>query len=266
MSHAKGLTQLTKARGSSRYKTEFDGILLKASRGLIVRYFNLKWAIILMYQVMHSLFGGEECLLASDDWLRVMRGQNNSDLSVDFDDLVEEFFAHFTLCPGLIHKLYKLKEADFTDPATLVEMSDLQNKTLDQQEKLILWYDRFKYTTPVPRDVLSSTADAMYPTVLWYHDINSATIYCGYYSYMVLVHEILRTSGYPGDHGAMAAYFRDQICKSVQYTAQGFLGPYRMGFPLRVAWEVASPAVKEWITGCTKKFSEFYAVLRAENF
>lgn len=42
MSHAKGLTQLTKARGLSRYKTEFDGILLKASRGLIVRYSNLK--------------------------------------------------------------------------------------------------------------------------------------------------------------------------------------------------------------------------------
>lgn len=215
---------------------------------------------------MHSLFGGEECLLASDGWLRVMRGQNNSDLSVDFNDLVEEFFAHFTLCPGLIHKLYELKEADFAEPSTLVEMSDLQNKALDLQEKLLLWYDRFTYTTPVPRDVLSSTADAMYPTVLWYSDINSATIYCSYYSYMVLIHEILRTSGYPGDHGAMVAYFRDQICKSVQYTAQGFLGPYRMGFPLRVSWEVADPAVKEWIAGCTKKFSEFYAVLRAENF
>jgi hypothetical protein len=41
MSHAKGLTQLTKARGLSRYQAEFDGILLKASRGLIVRYSNL---------------------------------------------------------------------------------------------------------------------------------------------------------------------------------------------------------------------------------
>jgi hypothetical protein len=36
MSHARALSQLTEARGPSRYQTELDNILLKASRGLIV--------------------------------------------------------------------------------------------------------------------------------------------------------------------------------------------------------------------------------------
>ncbi|CEN61210.1 hypothetical protein ASPCAL07873 [Aspergillus calidoustus] len=35
MSHARALSQLTEARGPSRYQTELDSVLLKASRGLI---------------------------------------------------------------------------------------------------------------------------------------------------------------------------------------------------------------------------------------
>ncbi|KAL2867156.1 Zn(II)2Cys6 transcription factor domain-containing protein [Aspergillus lucknowensis] len=251
MSHARALSQLTKARGPSFFQTELDNILLKASRGLIV---------------MHSLFGGDECFLASNEWHRVMKQQHNPGLSLDFDNLLEDFFAYFTLSPGLVHKLYSLKEADFTNPTTLVEMSEMLKQSLELLEKLVRWYDKFCRATPLPYQALSSRGDTVYPIVLLYSNINSATIYCAYYSYMVLIHEILRTCGYPGEHGAMVAHFRDQICMSVEYTAQGLLGPYRMGLPLRVAYEVADTVAKEWIRGCLKTFSEFYAVLCEQNF
>ncbi|KAL2825290.1 hypothetical protein BDW59DRAFT_73765 [Aspergillus cavernicola] len=251
MTHTKGLIHLTKARGRSCYQTELDCILLKASRGLIV---------------MYSIFGGEECLLASDDWHCVMRQHYNPGLSVKFNHLLEEFFAYFTLSPGLVHQLYSLKGADFTDPTTLARVSEMLENALGMQQKLVSWYDKFTNTTHVPHEVLSSKGDTIYPTVLWYSDVNSAIVYCSYYSYMVLIHEILGTCGYPGEHGAMVAYYRDQICKSVEYTAQGLLGPYRMGLSLRVAYEVSDPITKEWISGCLKNFSEFYATIREENF
>ncbi|KAL3490436.1 hypothetical protein BJX62DRAFT_225863 [Aspergillus germanicus] len=251
MSHARALSQLTEARGPSRYQTELDNILLKASRGLIV---------------MYSLFGGTECIFASDEWHSVMKQQGNPGLSFELGNLVEEFFTYFTLSPSLVHKLYSLKEADFTNPATLAKLAELLKEALEFREKLVLWYDKFCHATPAPYEVLSFTGDTVYPIVLWYSDVNSATIYCSYYSYMVLIHEILRTCGYPGEHGAMVAHFRDQICKSVEYTAQGLLGPYRMGFALRVAWEVADAVTKQWIRGCLKTFSEFYSVMREENY
>ncbi|KAL2810236.1 hypothetical protein BJX63DRAFT_434404 [Aspergillus granulosus] len=251
MSHARALSQLTQARGPSRYQTEFDNTLLKASRGLIV---------------MYSLFGGTECIFASDEWRNVMKQHCNPGLSFDFDSLVEEFFTYFALSPSLVHKLYSLKEADFTNPTTLVRLSEMLKETFEVQEKLVLWYHRFCQATPAPYEVLSSTSDTVYPTVLWYSNVNSATIYCSYYSYMVLIHEILKTCGYPGEHGAMVSHFCDQICKSVEYTAQGLLGPYRMGFALRVVWEVADTVTKEWIRGCLRTFSEFYSVMREENY
>ncbi|KAL3462294.1 hypothetical protein BJX64DRAFT_140758 [Aspergillus heterothallicus] len=251
MSHARALSQLTEARGPSRYKNQLDSTLLKASRGLIV---------------MYSLFGGVDCILATDEWHNVMKQQCNPGLSFQFDNLVEEFFTYFTQSPSLVHKLYSLKEADFTNTTTLLRLSEMLKETLEVQEKLALWYNRFCQTTPAPNEVPSSTADTLYPVVLYYSDVNSATIYCSYYSYMVLVHEILKTCGYPGEHEAMVTYFRDKICKSVEYTAQGLLGPYRMGFALRVAWEVADAVTKEWIRGCLKTFSEFYSVMREENY
>ncbi|KAL4876624.1 hypothetical protein BJY04DRAFT_231518 [Aspergillus karnatakaensis] len=251
MKHAKGLTQLTSARGVSSFRTPFDSVLLKASRGLIV---------------MYSLFGGDECLLASEEWHAVMKQQHNGGLSTALNDLVEEFFTYFSHSPSLVHRLYSIKEADLTDPAILVKISILLKDALDLQTKLISWHDRFTQEAQLPYEVLSSTPDTIYPTVLWYSDVNSATIYCGYYSYMVLIHEILTACGHPGEHKGLAAYFCDQICKSVEFTAQGLLGPYRMGFPLRVAWEVADPVTKKWIEGCLKTFSEFYAVLREDNF
>ncbi|KAL4865349.1 hypothetical protein BDV12DRAFT_149955 [Aspergillus spectabilis] len=251
MRHAKGLTHLTKARGVASFRAPFDSVLLKASRGLIV---------------MYALFGGEECLLASDDWHCIMRQECNRGLSATLNDLVEEFFTYFSLSPSLVHRLYSLKEADGTVPATLVKVSTLLKEALDLRDKLILWHGLFTRVAPIPHEILSSIGETVYPTVLWYSDVNSATIYCGYYSYMVLIHEILKTCGYPGEHGAIVAYFVDQICKSVEFTSQGLLGPYRMGFPLRVAWEVANLRTKTWISGCLRNFSEFYAVLREDNF
>jgi hypothetical protein len=170
---------------------------------------------------MYSLFGGEECLLASDDWHTVMKQQSNRGLSATVNDLVEEFFTYFALSPSLVHRLYSLKEADFTVPATLVRLSALLKETLDLLDKLGLWHGHFTHVAPISYEILSITGDTVYPTVLWYSDVNSATIYCGYYSYMVLIHEILKTCGYPGEHGAMAAYFVDQICKSVEFASQG---------------------------------------------
>ncbi|KKK16294.1 hypothetical protein P175DRAFT_0535587 [Aspergillus ochraceoroseus IBT 24754] len=249
--HAKGLSQLTEARGPSRYKTELDNVLLKSSRGLIV---------------MYALFGGEKCILTSDEWHTVMRQQYNPGLSSGLDTLVEQFFAYFTRSPALIHKLFDLREADITNPATLMKVSEILTEALDMQNKLSVWYDEFSCTVPIPQEIISSTDDPVYPIVFSYSDVNSATIFCGYYSYMVLIHEILKTCGYPGEHAAVVVFFRDQICKSVEYTAQGLLGPYRMGFPLRVAYEVADPVTRAWIDECLKRFSTFYAILHPGAF
>ena len=215
---------------------------------------------------MHSLFSGQECFLASEDWHSVMKEHYDKSLPAGLGYLLEEFIAYFTHVPSLVHKLYHLKQADPASPGTWVQMSETLTRTLEMQNKLNAWYEDYSNNVPSPHETVSPSGDTLYPVVLSYPDVNSASLFCGYYSYMVIIHELLRACGYPGQHEAMVVYLRDQICKSVEYNGKGLLGPYRMAFPLRVAFEVADPVVKSWIEGWLMRFSNVYPAVHPQKF
>jgi hypothetical protein len=212
------------------------------------------------------MFSGEGCFLASDDWHEKMRQQFTTDLPTDLHHSIESFFAYFTYAPSLVHKLYALRHLDGTSSEALNIISEVLSKALEMQTALGIWYEEYSQIAPPPVESLSSTCDDLYPIVLEYTDVNQATIYCGYYSYMVIIHEILKTCGYPGDHAMMVVYFRDQICKSVEYNSVGVMGPYRMGFPLRVAFEIADPITRSWILSRLERFSKNYAAAQPKNY
>ncbi|CAG8034174.1 unnamed protein product [Penicillium olsonii] len=251
MKHAKGLSQLVQIRGPGRYNNALDMTLLKASRGLIV---------------MHSMFSGDKFFLASDEWHAVMQQQFTTDVSAELHHSIETFFAYLTYTPSLVHKLYELRHANLTSAEAARTISDMLSKTLEMQTKLAVWYENYSRIASPPVETLSSTGDEMFPTVLVYTDVSHATIYCGYYSYMVIIHEILKNCGCSGDHEMMVIFFRDQICRSVEYNSVGVMGPYRMGFALRVAFEVADPVTRSWITRCLEQFSKIYAASQPENY
>ena len=215
---------------------------------------------------MHSLFSGQECFLASEDWHSVMKEHYDKSLPAGLGYLLEEFIAYFTHVPSLVHKLYHLKQVDQASPETLVQMSETLIRTLEMKSKLDAWYEGFSSNVPTPYETISPSRDTLYPVVLSYSDVNSASLFCGYYSYMAIIHELFRACGYPGEHEAMVIYFRDQICKSVEYNGKGLLGPYRMAFPLRVAFEVADPVVKSWIESWLMRFSNVYPAVHPQKF
>ncbi|KAJ5212354.1 uncharacterized protein N7498_004000 [Penicillium cinerascens] len=251
MKHAKGLGQLIKIRGPDRYRNQLDIVLLKASRGLVV---------------MHSMFSGEPCFLASEEWHHMMQQQYTADLPTDLHNSIEQFFAFFTYAPSLVHKFYSLKEADLSTPEAQQTISATLTQALDMQSKLAVWYEQYSLITPPPVEIPSPTDDELYPSVLVYEDMIHATVYCGYCSYMAIIHEVLKTFGCPGPQASMVVYFCDQICKSVEYSGAGVLGPFRLGFPLRVAYEVSDRPIRSWILTRLEGFSKTYAAAQPKNF
>lgn len=215
---------------------------------------------------MHSLFSGEKCFLASERWHAVMKQRINSFDTEELEILLEDFIALFTGAPSLVHALYEIKGADPTSPMTWRKMSETLTRFLEMQTKLQAWYEQYSRVAPHPHDRLSSTNDTRYPVVLHYTDVNIASLFCSSYAYMAIIHEAFRTLGYPGNHEAMIVFFRDQICKSVEYLSAGLLGPYRMGFSLLVAFEVADPATRLWIKDRLMDMSQRYAAMRPQTF
>lgn len=212
------------------------------------------------------MFSGEECFLASEEWHRMMQKQHSPHIPTDLHNSIEEFFAHFTYAPSLVHKFYDLKEADLSSLEAQQTISATLAQALDMQHKLGVWYEEFTHVAPPPTETLSQTDDIVYPVILTYSDIIHSTIYCGYFSYMAIIHEVLKTLGYPGQHAAMVVYFRDQICKSVEYSGVGVLGPYRLGFPMRVAYEVGDAVTRSWILARLDQFSKVYAALSPDYY
>jgi hypothetical protein len=215
---------------------------------------------------MQSMFSGEPCFLATEEWHQMMRQQRVPGISIDLHNCIEQFFAYFTYAPSLVHKFYHLKEIDVSTPEALQIISATLEQALDMQDKLTSWYEQYSQIAPPPVEPLTSTDDPLFPIILTYSDMTQATIYCGYYAYMIIIHEVLKTFGYPGPQAAMVIYFRDQICRSVEYSSVGVLGPYRLGFPLRVAIEVADSTTRSWILARLDQFSKVYAASQPKNF
>lgn len=221
--------------------------------------------ILTLMQVMHAMFAGEDCFLASEEWHSMMRQQYTSDMPRDLHYIIEEFFAFFTYTPSLVHKLYHLKGMDVSTPQALQVISEALEQALRLKARTDAWYEQYIKIAPPPTETRSWRNDDLFPVILIYSDLIYATIYCGYYSCMVIVHEALRTFSYPGPHEAMVIYFRDQICKSIEYCSAGVLGPYRMGFSMRVAIEVADPVTRKWLLARLAEFSKIYAASKPEN-
>lgn len=212
------------------------------------------------------MFSGEECFLTSEEWHRTMRQQYTTEMSPDLYNGIEQFFAYFTFAPSLVHKMYSLKEMDVSTPQALQIISQALEQALDMQSKLDAWYQQWSQVAPLPVEADSSNDDPLFPVILTYRDMIDATIYCSYYSYKVIIHEALKTFGYPGPHEALVVHFRDQICRSIEYASIGVLGPYRMGFPLRVAIEVADPETRSWIVARLQQLAKIYAAVQPETF
>jgi hypothetical protein len=212
------------------------------------------------------MFSGQPCFLASSDWHEMMQEQYTSDVPADLHNCLEQFFAYFTSTPSLVHGLYSLREPDMTKSKAIEIISELGPQALDMKFKVEAWYEQFARIATPPTEIPSSSNDPLFPMVLTFSDMISASLYTGYYSYMVIIHAILRVCGQPGPHDDMVSYFCDQICKSVEYSSTGFLGPYRMGFSLRVAIEVADAETRAWIMSRLEQFSKIYAAAQPSNF
>ena len=212
------------------------------------------------------MFAGEDCFLAASEWHEMMQQQHMTSLSLEYHNSIEQFFAYFTHSPKIVHNLYRLRGKDFTAPETLQELSEALALVLEMQKKLDAWYENWTQISSPPVEVPSSSEDVLFPTVLIYADLLDASVYCGYYAYRIIIHEALRTFGYPGPQGDIVTHFRDQVCRSIEYAAVGILGPYRIGFAIRVAIETADPITRAWLLSHLQEFSKTYAAAKPENY
>lgn len=251
MKHATGMARLAQLRGPESFDNPFDKIVFVAFRGI--------W-------VMDALFGNKDTFLREPEWQKVTQERWDMTISQEQHELIEEMgliIAHF---PALVRDGVQMRDLCVLQCIDSVQVVDLTNRALELYYHLKSWYSRWTSCVGDPEDVPTCTDDTVFPIVSKYPSFAIATISCGYYACMIIVHEILKACQYQQDFTVENADLVNMICKAVEWNAVGTFGPYRMGFSIRIAMEVASYDVKKWIIRWLEKASKIYAVVTPANF
>jgi hypothetical protein len=264
MKHAAGIARLMQFRGAKSHANEFDNSMLIAFKGIIVCLSSIYSCevLLIVLQTLECLFNGKPCFLAEKEW-RDVAGLNFNQCVPDYlHNLFQDFSFYMASLPELLGDSFEVrgaKKLGKPSPFSVDETLILANRSLDLYLRFREWGNRFMHIVPFPKETLSTTQDSLFPVVYRYDSPSAATVYCSYWACIILLQEILTTLGCQPDDAMGDEELVNNICKSVEFNSTGTWGPYRMGFSLRIAWELASPPVKDWIAKWHTRFNETYA-------
>lgn len=89
----------------------------------------------------------------------------------------------------------------------------------------------------------------------------------GYWASMLILQETLAQCGAPvADSDAVQRDLVSKILRSVESISRGTMGPYRVGYSLRIAYEFASAEAQVWIGGMLDQFSKSYAATDKKTY
>jgi hypothetical protein len=213
-------------------------------------------------QTLECLFNGKRCFLAEKEWREVARLNYNQCVPDYLHNLFQDFAHYMASLPELLRDGFDIRAAikvGKPSPSSPDEALLLAERSLDLYFRFRKWGIRFMQIVPFPREALSLSEDPLFPVVFRYDSPSAATVFCSYWACIIMLQEILTALDCRPDDAMGDEELVNNICKSVEFNGTGTWGPYRMGFPLRIAWEIASPPVKEWIAKWHLRFNETYA-------
>jgi hypothetical protein len=215
------------------------------------------------------MFNGKPCFLAEDAWQRVARVNHNPSTPDQIHVLFEDFSYYMARMPELLRdgrelrrfsKRTNIESAPFVQQAT-----SLITRTRELYTEFREWGTRFMRITPYPKEILSFRNDQQFPIVFEFESTVAATVYCAYWACLNMLQQILDACGFPPKDAIAEQELVHNICKSVEYNGTGTWGPFRMAFPLRIAWETAPPEIRRWIGTWHERFSKTYAATSPQS-
>lgn len=208
---------------------------------------------------------GEECFLSRPEWNAVMRDNGRlllypADFSLEMDEAIDEYLTNLAEIPKVVKLSYPLLEAERQGlPLDPTHVAAARAVTSAAHARVVEWWDRYKHNFPEPAAVPSQDPDSIYSTVLQYESNWVAAMQLSYYGIRCLLQEFLRIQGWPHSFDESQMDHAQCILRSIETVGEGPLGPYRVGFALRIAYELANAQTQEWIRMTLDRFKKRYA-------
>ncbi|KAM5358433.1 hypothetical protein ACJZ2D_015278 [Fusarium nematophilum] len=257
LQHAKGIGTLMEQRGPAAHAEGWDAAMLLSFRGILI---------------MSDMFypGKDQYFLSRPAWKQVMydRGRHLIHPAEVPDDMIrvaDGFFANLVEVPAVLKWGFLVLQANkagiSVDPA---RVSALAHLAAVHHASFARWYDEFT-ALPLPQPVEAAPADptsSPFETVLVHEYPSVGAMHLGYWASMLILQETLTQCGQPvPDAEASQRDLVERILRSVESVGHGTMGPFRIGYSIRIAYDFATADEQRWVGSLLDRLSPSYAAV-----
>ncbi|KAG7419739.1 Uncharacterized protein Forpe1208_v003044 [Fusarium oxysporum f. sp. rapae] len=260
--HAKGIGTLMEQRGPAAHAEGWDAAMLLSCRGILT---------------ISDMFypGKDQLFLSRPAWRHVTSDGGRRliyapDAPIEHIRVGDGFLANLAKLTPILHGAYLLREANkagiFVEPD---KISALAHLATVEHARLARWFDDFDALEfPRPVEVMSTDpANSLFETVLEHKSAAAGSLLMGYWASMLILEETLVECGTPRANSEISIrYFVNQILRSVESVGRGTMGPYRIGFAIRIVYEFATGQEQRWIASMLDRFSQGYAAIDKKTY
>lgn len=172
----------------------------------------------------------------------------------------DDFIECLAELPSIMLQTYLFREAMQMGIAVDVEkVMTLSQQAVDIHMHFSTWFEDYQTLDMMPEEVLSEEPEPLYACVLKFKDAWHGSMVNGYWASMLILQETLRLCQWPVSYEESQREYVQNILKSIEHVGKGIMGPYRMGYAMRIAYELANAESQQWIRDRLDKFSKRYA-------
>jgi hypothetical protein len=223
---------------------------------------------------MSSLFfpTSSKCFLARPEWRGVLCDNTTwSIFSHNAPDFSMQVGNSFFLCladmPEVMWWGYPVREALLAgrqiSPRRIKQVAEL---AAEKREQFVEWYEDFKKISVELKEAPSQDPTSPYQVILEHPVGWLGSMHMGYWASMLILQELLIRCQWPVDYQESQKELVQNILRSIESVGRGTMGPFRLGYSIRIVYEFASAEAQRWIITLLDRFSKRYAATDKDTY
>lgn len=220
---------------------------------------------------MNCMFTSQDCFLSRKRWEKLLYNRPSGFDTVlsqtGIDWVHDDYMTPLAKMPAILREGRKLRDANNHNmPVDAAYVAQLLRRAETLRATFVSWHDRFEKLDYGPIEVPSQDPSSLYETVLSYSNVWAGGMYMSYWATMLILQETLNQCQYPIDYSESNHQLVRNILRSVETVAADVMGPYRIGYSIRIAYEFADIRAQAWVTSLLVGFQKRYAAVSAEKY
>lgn len=174
---------------------------------------------------------------------------------------LDEYFTLMAQAPGIVRESFELREASRRGlEADLARLPQLEREVTGLRQEFLSWYDNASAAgaLSMPVEVPSRDPDSPFASVLSYRSQWDGAFNMAFWATMLILQECVNLCQL-----GTARPFVDSnqelgrnILRSLEHVGEGLMGPYRVSYPIRVAYDFVDRPLQLWTLSMVSKYNE----------